>query len=111
MGIVLLALQKTKNRQRDDRATLLPGNESLSVREWRVSIQRLAEKAALKISTHSKAMLDNNESKIDSTHSQEVLSATEVAETNDRSESEVEAEPGDKSNRHLQNRNFCSKIV
>ncbi|MEG4918564.1 MULTISPECIES: hypothetical protein [unclassified Microcoleus] len=46
-----------KTRQRDDRATLLPGNESLSVREWGVSIQRIAEKAALKISTHSKAML------------------------------------------------------
>ncbi|MEG4394975.1 hypothetical protein [Microcoleus sp. BROC3] len=43
-------------------------------------------------------MLDNNESKIDSIHSQEVLSATEVAETKDRSKSEVQAEPGDKSN-------------
>ena len=43
-------------------------------------------------------MLDNNESKIDSTHSQEVLSATEVSETKDRSKSEVQAEPGDKSN-------------
>jgi uncharacterized protein (DUF697 family) len=63
-----------------------------------VSIQRIAQKAALKISTHSKPMLDNNESKIDSTHSQEVLSVTEVAETKDRSKSEVQAEPGDKSN-------------
>jgi len=63
-----------------------------------VSIQRIAQKAALKISTHSQAMLDNNESKIDSTHSQEVLSATEVSETKDRSKSEVQAEPGDKSN-------------
>jgi uncharacterized protein (DUF697 family) len=52
----------------------------------------------LKISTQSKPMLDNNESKIDSTHSQEVLSATEVSETNDISESEVQAQPGDKSN-------------
>ena len=99
MGSALLALQKTKNRQRDDRATLLlPGNQSPSVREWGVSIQRIAQKAALKISTHSKAMLDNNESKRDSTHSQEVLSVTEVAETKDRSKSEVQAEPGDKSN-------------
>ncbi|MEG4089915.1 restriction endonuclease [Microcoleus sp. Pol12B4] len=98
MGSVLLALQKTKNRQRDDRATLLPGNESLSVREWGVSIQRIAQKAALKISTHSKAMLDNNESKIDSTHSPEVLSATEVSETKDRSKSEVQAKPEDTSN-------------
>ncbi|MEG4574346.1 hypothetical protein QUA56_16875 [Microcoleus sp. N3A4] len=98
-GSLLLALQKTKNRQQDDRATLLlPGNESLSVREWGVSIQRIAEKAALKISTHSKAMLDNNESKKDSTHSEEVLSATEVSETKDRSKSEVQAEPGYKSN-------------
>jgi uncharacterized protein (DUF697 family) len=63
-----------------------------------VSIQRIAQKAALKISTQSKPMLDNNQSKIDSTHSQEVLSATEVSETKDRSESEVQAEPGDKSN-------------
>ena len=63
-----------------------------------MSIQRIAQKAALKISTHSQAMLDNNESKIDSTHSQEVLSATEVSETKDRSKSEVQAEPGDKSN-------------
>ncbi|WP_333125534.1 restriction endonuclease [Microcoleus sp. Pol11C3] len=43
-------------------------------------------------------MLDNNESKIDSTHSQEVLSATEVSETKDRAKSEVQAEPGGKSN-------------
>ncbi len=63
-----------------------------------MSIQRIAQEAALKISTHSKAMLDNNESKIDSTHSEEVLSATEVSETKDRSESEVQAEPGNKSN-------------
>ncbi|MEG4274495.1 MULTISPECIES: hypothetical protein [unclassified Microcoleus] len=63
-----------------------------------MSIQRIAEKAALKNSTHSKAMLDNNESKRDSTHSEEVLSATEVSETKDRSESKVQAEPGGKSN-------------
>ncbi|MEG4296831.1 hypothetical protein QUA41_09730 [Microcoleus sp. Pol11C1] len=43
-------------------------------------------------------MLDSNERKIDSTHSEEVLSATEVSETNDISESEVQVEPGDKSN-------------
>ena len=43
-----------------------------------------------------KAMLDN-ETKKDSTHSQEVLSVTEVAETKDKSKSEVQAEPGDKS--------------
>ncbi|UNU25777.1 hypothetical protein [Microcoleus vaginatus] len=43
-------------------------------------------------------MLDNNESKRDSTHSEEVLSVTEVSETKDRSKSEVQAEPGDKSN-------------
>ena len=98
MGNVLLALQKTKTSQRDDRATLLPGKESPSVGEWGVSIQRIAEKAALKISTHSKAMLDNNESKKDSAHSEKVLSVTEVSETKDRSESEVQAQPGDKSN-------------
>ncbi|MEG4171899.1 MULTISPECIES: restriction endonuclease [unclassified Microcoleus] len=92
-----MALQKTKNRQRDDRATLLPGNESPSVHEGGVSIQGIAEKAALKISTHSKAMLDN-ESKIDSTHSPEVLSATEVSETKDRSKSNVPAKPEDTSN-------------
>ena len=63
-----------------------------------MSIQRIAQKAALKISTHTKAMLDNNESKKDSTHSEEVLSVTEVSETKDRSKSEVQAEPGDKSN-------------
>ncbi|MEG4984830.1 restriction endonuclease [Microcoleus sp. BR0-C5] len=63
-----------------------------------MSIQRIAQKAALKISTHSKAMLDNNESKIDSTHSQEVLSATEVSETKDQSKSEVQAKPEDTSN-------------
>ena len=62
-----------------------------------MSIQRIAEKAALKISTHSKAMLDN-ESKKDSTHSQEVLSATEVSETKDRAKSEVPAKPEDTSN-------------
>jgi uncharacterized protein (DUF697 family) len=80
------------------RATLLPGNKSPSVREGGVSIQRIAQKAALKISTHSKAMLDNNESKMDSTHSEEVLSATEVSETKDRSKSNVPAKPEDTSN-------------
>ena len=90
--------KKDENSPAGHRATLLPGNESPSVGEWGVSIQRIAEKAALKISTHSKAMLDNNESKRDSTHSEEVLSATEVSETKDRSESEVQAKPGDKSN-------------
>ena len=43
-------------------------------------------------------MPDNNEIKIDSTHSEAVPPATEIAETNDRSESEVQAEPGDTSN-------------
>ncbi|MEG3954833.1 hypothetical protein [Microcoleus sp. herbarium2] len=63
-----------------------------------MSIQRIAEKAAMKTSPQSKPMLDNNESKRDSTHSQEVISATEVSETKDRSESKVQAQPGDKSN-------------
>jgi uncharacterized protein (DUF697 family) len=43
-------------------------------------------------------MLDNNESKMDSTHSEEVLSATEVSETKDRSKSNVPAKPEDTSN-------------
>jgi len=42
-------------------------------------------------------MLDNNEIKTDSTHSKEVPSA-EVAETNDRSKSDVQAKPEDTSN-------------
>ena len=63
-----------------------------------MSIQRIVEKAAMKTSPQSKPMLDNNESKRDSTHSEEVLSATEVSETKARSESEVQAEPGNKSN-------------
>jgi HJR/Mrr/RecB family endonuclease/uncharacterized protein (DUF697 family) len=52
----------------------------------------------LKTSPQSKPMPDNNEIKIDSTHSEAVPPATEIAETNDRSESEVQAEPGDTSN-------------
>ena len=43
-------------------------------------------------------MPDNNEIKKDSTHSEEVPSATEVAETNDRPKSDVQAKPEDTSN-------------
>ena len=43
-------------------------------------------------------MLDDNEIKNDSTHSEEVPSAIEVAETNDRPKSDVQAKPEDTSN-------------
>ncbi|TAF30248.1 MAG: hypothetical protein EAZ69_22975 [Oscillatoriales cyanobacterium] len=43
-------------------------------------------------------MPHNNEIKTDSNHSEQVPSVTEVAETNDRSKSDVQAKPGNKSN-------------
>ena len=43
-------------------------------------------------------MPDNNEIKTDSTHSEEVASVTQVAETNDRSKSNLPAKPEDTSN-------------
>jgi uncharacterized protein (DUF697 family) len=43
-------------------------------------------------------MPNNNEINTDSTHSEQVPSVTEVAETNDRSKSDVPAKPGNKSN-------------
>jgi uncharacterized protein (DUF697 family) len=43
-------------------------------------------------------MPDNNEIKTDSTHSEQVPSVTEVAETNDRSKSNLPAKPEDTSN-------------
>ncbi len=56
-----------------------------------------AKKVAKKTSPQSKPMPDNNEIETDSTHSEAVPPATEIAEK-DRSESKVQSEPGDTSN-------------
>ncbi|MEG4508250.1 restriction endonuclease [Microcoleus sp. F6_B4] len=63
-----------------------------------MSIQRIAEKAAMKTSPQTQAMLDNNEITTGSTHSEEIPSANEVTETNDRSKLDVQAKPENTSN-------------